>query len=133
MNTLPAELPSDGTEAFTGLVCPECLGNLVVRVQHRHVTFVCRIGHAFSIGELTTSKEAVVEERMWMAVFAYEELQALLTDLGRHQLTDGNSLEACRTRATLARRQAALLRSVIEADRSLSENVPGWGGGKASP
>jgi len=57
---------------------------------------------------------------MWRAVYAFEELDALLSDLDRHELTEALGLEACQRRAALARRQATLLRSIIDADRPLA-------------
>ncbi len=123
MNGLPEELPRDGAEAFTGLVCPECSGSVTVRRQDRHVTLACRVGHAYSVAELVTGKEAALEEDMWRAVYAFEELDALLADLQPHRLTDGFGSEACRKRCALARRQAMLLRSIIEADSTLAEHA----------
>ena len=120
MDGLPERLPRDGTEVFTGLVCPDCSGNITVRVQQRHVAFSCRVGHAYSVAELVTGKEAALEESMWRAIYAFEELDALLSGLDRHELTEGLGLESCRQRAALARRQATLLRSIIDADRPLA-------------
>lgn len=120
MNSLPDELPRDGNEAFSGLICPDCAGNIVVHVQQRHVTFRCRVGHAFSSGELLGAKETVLERRMWSAIFAYEELTSLLAGLETHGLLDEFDLEACRRRAAVAREHAVRLRSLLQADRSLA-------------
>ena len=125
MNSLPEELSRNGAEAFTGLICPDCSGNIVVRVQQRHVTFACRIGHTYSTEELVASKEAALEGRMWAAVFAFEELSAFLADLQRHGLTDGFDVEACEARAILADQHALVLRSIIETDRSLIDTSGG--------
>ena len=119
MKSLPDELPGDGDEAFTGLICPGCAGNIVVHVQQRHVTFRCRVGHAYSVVELLTAKETVLEERMWSAVFAYEELTSMLTELAEIGLLGGLDLDACGQRAGAARGNAARLRAVLQEDRSL--------------
>ncbi len=119
MNSLPEELPRGGNEAFCGLVCPDCAGNIVVHVQQRHVTFRCRVGHAFSTGELLTAKETALERRMWSAIFAYEELTSLLGELETHDLMDGFGLEDCRRRAAVAREHAVRLRNLLQEDRSL--------------
>src|SRR5262245_52349143 len=120
METLPRELPSDGTQVFTGLVCPDCSGNLVVSTQQRHVAFSCRTGHIYSIEELVVGKESALEDRLWSAVFAFDELAAFLTDVVGRGLIGTMEPNACRRRADLARRQAAALRSVIENDRALN-------------
>lgn len=119
MKGLPDELPIDGQEAFTGLVCPECSGNLVVQRDAQYVSFRCRVGHVYSVVEVITAKESVLEARMWSAVFAFEELSALLDGLDGHRLTDHVGAVACRDRLALARRQAQRLREIVQADRPL--------------
>ena len=118
---LPESLPTDGREAFTGLVCPDCSGNLVISVHSDHVSFACRVGHTYSPSELVLAKDGALEAALWRAVFAFEELEALLSDLRRHDLTDAFSADACRVRADQAREQASRLRAIIEADRPLTE------------
>lgn len=119
MNSLPDELPADGAEAFTGLVCPDCSGNLVVQRQADYVSFRCRVGHAYSVPELVASKEGMLEARLWAAVFAFEEMDSLMAGLVRHALARDLDEDACRQRSVLARRQAGRLREVIQADRPL--------------
>lgn len=119
MKGLPDELPADGTEGFTGLVCPDCSGNLVIARDAHYVSFRCRIGHAYSIAELITAKESALEAKMWTTVFSLEELAALLTGLEEHGLTAHLGSEACFERASLARRQADRLRAIVQDDRPL--------------
>lgn len=135
MNGLPDELPVDGQEAFTGLVCPDCSGNLVVQRDAQYVSFRCRVGHAYSIVELITAKESELEGRMWSAVFGFEELAALLEGLDRHHLIDHLGAEACRNRAALARGQAQRLRAVVQDDRPLlvPNHAMGGAAGPSSP
>ena len=130
MDALPDELPEEGAEAFTGLVCPECSGNLVVQRSARFVTFQCRVGHVYSVQELVTAKESTLETRMWSSVFAFEELEALLIGLGAHGLTDQLGTAACRERAAVARGQAQRLRAIIQDDRPL---MPRADGGREAP
>src|SRR5262245_37135199 len=110
MDALPAHLPSDGEEVLTGLTCPDCSGALLLRVREQHISFVCRVGHAYSIAELTFGKEDVLERRMWMAVYAFEEIAALLADLLRHGIADEVNPMECERRSDIAREQAARLR-----------------------
>jgi two-component system chemotaxis response regulator CheB len=83
------------------------------------LSFRCRVGHAYSVPELVASKEAVLEARMWSAVFAFEEMDSMIAGLLRHALARDLGDDACRQRAVLAGRQAARLREVIQADRPL--------------
>jgi len=114
---LPASLPEDGEEHFTGIVCPDCAGVLVIRTHRSLVTFVCRIGHVYSPTELLAAKEEILEGRLWTAYSALDELAVLLDDIGRHGLAEGDS--AARRRGVIARDQAARLRAIIESDRPL--------------
>jgi len=118
---LPESLPTNGRKAFTGLVCPDCSGNLVISVHSDHISFACRVGHAYSLRELVLAKDTALEAVLWRAVFAFEELEALLSDLRTHGLTEAFDAGAYRARAELARVQASRLRAIIEADRTLTE------------
>ena len=121
MHGLPERLPGDGHEAFTGLVCPDCSGNLVISVQGPLVSFSCRVGHAYGLAELVLAKDAAVETVLWRAVFAFEEMAALLDDLNQHGVTDPFGPEATQARSELAREQAGRLRAIIDTDRPLVE------------
>ena len=61
MATLPGPLPPDGREALTALICPECEGAVSIRLHGRRVFFACRVGHAYSLAELVSGKEQVIE------------------------------------------------------------------------
>ena len=119
MNGLPEHRPMDGVEAFTGLNCPDCRGSLTIRLHHSSAFFTCRVGHAYSSDELIAGKEAALETRMWEAVYAFEELAALLADLDHHRLTESADIAACRDRTAAAREQAVRLRSIVQTDRPL--------------
>ena len=127
MDGLPEQFPTDGQEAFTGLVCPDCSGNLVVSAHQDHVSFHCRVGHTYGIVELVLAKESALESASWRAVFAFEELAALLADLDNHGLAEWCGPDNCRARSELAQEQASRLRAIIEADRPLTECSPGNG------
>ena len=134
MRGLPDDLPSDGQEAFTGLVCPVS-GNLVIRRDARYVSFHCRVGHAYSVVELITAKESALEARMWSAVFGFEELAALLSGLDDLGLADDLTADSGRDRAALALRQAGRLRAIVQDDRPVVPPSRAMGGavGPSSP
>ena len=130
MEGLPERLPPDGVDVFTGLVRPDCRRSLVVRLHRGHAAFVCRVGHAFSKGELIAGKESALETRMWEAVYAFEEVAVPLSGLDRHHLAREAGAAAGRQRTAQA--QAGRLRSIIQADRPLTSSEPA-GPGAAVP
>src|SRR5262245_7188328 len=119
MDTLPPQLPPDGREAVTGVICPDCGGAVTIQRHHRHVVFACRVGHAYSVAELVVAKEQELERRLWMVNYSFEELAALLSDCERLGLAQELDTEPCRRRISAAREQAARVRAMIEADRPL--------------
>jgi two-component system chemotaxis response regulator CheB len=132
MDGLPDRLPSDGGDAFTGLTCPDCRGSLSVGLRGRLAAFTCRVGHVYSADELVAGKEAALECRLWEAVYAFEEMGALLDDLVRLGLAD--ALEpAAGERVRQAHEHAAGLRSIIQVDRPVGVRDHGQQPGQAMP
>jgi hypothetical protein len=109
--------------------------NLVIQRDGRYVSFRCRVGHAYSVAELITAKESALEARMWSAVFGFEELSALLSNLDDLGLAAHLAAGSGRDRATLARRQAARLRAIVQDDRPVVPSIwaMGGAGGPSSP
>jgi hypothetical protein len=90
MQTLPSSVPDPPAEEIGGLTCPDCYGALGVSAEgpRRILRFRCRIGHLYSAEEVVVSaeevvvgKEEVIEEHLWAAVTALQELRALLREL----------------------------------------------------
>jgi two-component system, chemotaxis family, protein-glutamate methylesterase/glutaminase len=131
MDALPADMPADGIETFTGVVCPDCRGSVTVRIHKTHAVFTCRVGHSYSADELIGGKEGALEVRLWEAVYALEELAVLLTDLDRRHLANGADPVESPQRIAQAREQAARLRAIIQADRPVAPAPPGGAGGPA--
>jgi two-component system, chemotaxis family, protein-glutamate methylesterase/glutaminase len=71
--------PSESEERVSGLSCPDCFGVLTVRIAGE-LLFTCRIGHSYSVEELIKGKERLIEEYLWSAVTAFEELKSVLTE-----------------------------------------------------
>ena len=128
MDALPDDLPPDA-EALTGLTCPDCSGNIIVRSQHGHVYFVCRVGHFYSVPEFVVGTEDGVERAMWTAVFAYEQLADLLTGLARLGLAQDFEDEARAARVGSALGHARRLREILDRDGpwlpAVAEGDPG--------
>jgi two-component system chemotaxis response regulator CheB len=133
MDALPTNMPADGVEIFTGVVCPDCRGSVTVRIHGSHAVFTCRVGHSYSADEMIGGKEGALEVRLWEAVYAFEELAVLLTDLDRRHLSDGVDPAASLQRIAQARDQAARLRAIVQADRPVAPPPPDpIGGSEAS-
>jgi hypothetical protein len=102
----------------TGVACPDCSGVLGVRAEGRDgfLVFVCRIEHSYDLAELLAAKEEALEERLWSAVVALEELATLLAELADGGDAHGESAAARRAyeaRAAAARRHAEALRAIV--------------------
>ena len=119
MPGLPDPLPASGQEKMASLVCPDCSGNIVVRRENSNLAFQCRVGHEYSLSEFLRTKEDSLETRAWSAVFAFEELSALLRDLGAQALDGEVGRQACLARSALAQEQALRLRAIIDSDQPL--------------
>jgi hypothetical protein len=104
LKTIPPDLKPGDKERAAAVSCPECRGSLGVRLEREsHLTFRCGIGHTFSLEELLASKEMRLEEALWTAVSAIEELGGVLRDL-----------DAFPERRQLLERQARLIKDVLE-------------------
>jgi two-component system chemotaxis response regulator CheB len=100
---------------LTPLTCPDCPGALTVRTEggEGYLHFECRIGHAYSLRDLLAAKEERIEERLWAAVVAFEEVAALLGEL-ESQRGVPESPYAARSRGAVAHARA--LRAIIDED-----------------
>jgi two-component system, chemotaxis family, protein-glutamate methylesterase/glutaminase len=123
MFALPPQLrPGSGNEV-SGVTCPTCHGSLEVRAEGRgYLHFTCRIGHAFSLREMLEAHERFLEDTMWSAVRAAEELQQILHDVIQYRRrlpadVPEADYEARRQRAAA---QAAAVRGVLERDEPIT-------------
>jgi hypothetical protein len=125
VNALPDDLKPDERTYLTGLVCPECSGSLSARLEGegRHLSFECRIGHAFALPELLAAKEHDLETQLWRSVYLVEELEALLSDLERRRPGPWPPPSVCRERIATLRDHAVRLRGLIASDRPLAQPV----------
>jgi hypothetical protein len=133
MFALPPSLRLDGDPQVSGLACPDCCGVLEVELQGRngHLGFRCRIEHTYALPDLLLSKEQAVEDRLWRALTAVEELVALLRDLeARAEECWPEGGERCHSRRVALDVYADTLRRVIEEDRPLSLDP---GGSEGAP
>ena len=122
MFAIPPVDPAAGNQ-LTGIGCPECPGALEVRGEGErgYLVFTCRIGHAYSTYDLLAGKEKAVEDRLWAAVLAFEEMAAILRDLEAHAVSHGEP-EASGPygeRRARARAQAETFRRLAEENRPI--------------
>jgi hypothetical protein len=92
-----------------------------MQTRKGHLDFRCRIGHGYALPDLLLSKEQAIEDRLWSALVAVEELVALLRDVEARAEECWPGAEArCCERRTALEAYAVTLRRVIEEDRPLS-------------
>jgi len=125
MRALPKDLQAGSREELTGLICPDCAGSLSVTVlfgSSVSLLYACRIGHTYSTTELLAAKEQRLEERLWAALYSFEELATLLQEMDGEQPEDGfveRHGEDLRARVRSAGENARRIREILEADRPL--------------
>jgi two-component system chemotaxis response regulator CheB len=123
MYALPPELAPGRRDQVSGITCPTCHGSLEVRVEGAgHLHFTCRVGHSFSLTEVLTSLEEFLEDTVWAAIRASEELAALLHDAidFRSRMPDGVPDGTYERRRRRAVDQAAALRAIVERNEPIT-------------
>src|SRR5688572_30172160 len=127
MDAFPADIRSGDGEQRTGMICPDCSGSLVVRAigddvrDHARLVFKCRVGHAYGLEDLLVGKEEHIERTIWAAVFAYEEIAAILRDVARRDGRDTDGIDDAQTQRRIERAEqiARGLRGLIDRDESI--------------
>jgi two-component system, chemotaxis family, protein-glutamate methylesterase/glutaminase len=127
MDAFPADIRSGDGEQRTGMICPDCSGSLVVRAigddvrDRARLVFKCRVGHAYGLGDLLVGKEEHIERTMWAAVFAYEEIAAILRDAARRDGRDADGIDDAHAQRRIERAEqiARGLRDLIDRDESI--------------
>jgi two-component system chemotaxis response regulator CheB len=104
---------------LTNLTCPECSGSLWEFEDGQVVSYRCRVGHAFTAEVLTEAQTDGIEDVLWKAVRAHEELASLLSKRAEHT-GDGpeERLATMRENAKQALERAERLRRHIESVRA---------------
>ena len=83
MPTFPAHLGSSDGEQRTDLICPNCGGAIRVRAEGSRgaLAFECMVGHLYTLDAFLMGKEEHIEDAMWAALYAYQEMASFLSDL----------------------------------------------------
>jgi len=104
--------PKSATEKFSGFTCPECRGPLY---EHRiePPEFRCRVGHLFPLRTLIEEETSTRERKLYEAIVALEE-GADLADYASRNGADPTEQARLATEAAQLRRQAAMVRRLIE-------------------
>jgi hypothetical protein len=132
MDAFPPGIRTSDDEVMTGMICPDCSGNLVVQAigddlrDRARLVFKCRVGHSYGLQELLIGKETHIERSMWAAVFAYEELAALLRNLAWRGGPDTDTIEdeQFRRRIERAEQIAEGLRALMQRDEVIRLKNP---------
>lgn len=103
---------------ISDLVCPECGG---VMVEYRSeedgslVSFVCRVGHRYSLRSMTAHQDDTTEGALWAAVRALEESRSIAQRMQQyaHESGDLASSERYAKRAEEAQHHADVIRQLL--------------------
>jgi hypothetical protein len=114
MRELPADFRSSPEPQLTRVTCPDCSGALTVSAEGRQfVHFACRVGHVYSVKDVLAAKEEQLENRVWSAVVACEEVAGLL------EVFQGGPEGPFAERIRQARDDAETLRRLLDRGMSL--------------
>jgi hypothetical protein len=92
--------------------------NVETEGRKGHLNFICRVGHVYALPDLLLAKEQALEQRLWSALVAVEELIALLRDLeARAEECWPGGEDQCRNRRSALEAYTLTLRRVIERER----------------
>ena len=110
------------------LSCPECHGVLLQIKSGNLSRFRCHTGHAYSIQSLAADINEGIEDALWSAIRAIEELVLLMQQLAEHAHDSGAgaSAEKLLDSAHFARQRAELVRQAAmqRGNLSLVNNAP---------
>jgi two-component system chemotaxis response regulator CheB len=95
--------------------CPDCGGVLWEFEELSMMRFRCRTGHAFSAESLLAQQSEAMEEAMWSALRALEEIAALRHRMAERAAKLGNQIRAQNylQEAHTAKKRALLIRQAI--------------------
>jgi two-component system chemotaxis response regulator CheB len=109
---------------LTDLGCPDCRGVLTVveDPDAGHMTFRCRVGHAFSAESLLPIKEDQLEGALWTVVELYEEIALLHGAMGERAA----AMHRTDVASAYARRVARALRYAKKMRVMIAEDSPAF-------
>ena len=64
-------------QVSTAFTCPECSGTLWEVNENGEIRFECRVGHSYSLDDVSEAEDENVERSLWVALRALEESAAL--------------------------------------------------------
>jgi two-component system chemotaxis response regulator CheB len=107
----------------TRFVCPDCGGVLFAEHHGHDETFVCSVGHAFSIESLQRGQADQVEMALWAAVRSLDDRAVLLRRLAARAHERGQTRSAGRWEAQARdhERRADLIRSIVVRPEPIDE------------
>ncbi|MBE9169151.1 chemotaxis protein CheB [Pleurocapsales cyanobacterium LEGE 06147] len=78
----------------SAFACPDCGGVLWEAKEGNLIRFRCRIGHAFSVESLMAEQSDQLEEALWSALRALEEMANIRRRLAQRAVQSGHSARA---------------------------------------
>lgn len=101
---------------LTSLTCPECHGTLVSIQEGHLLRYRCHTGHGFTAKALLSGVKQTLEDSLWNAIRALEEMIMLLDQVAEAvEITDTEVAGDYQTKLQQARIQLGQLRSLVVA------------------
>jgi two-component system, chemotaxis family, protein-glutamate methylesterase/glutaminase len=100
----------------SGFSCPECSGTLWELKDEQMLRFRCQVGHAYTSDSLQAEQQEGLEDSLWAAVRALQEVAAMNRRMAiRARERNNNPLLAERfeEKATVSDKHAAMLRQIL--------------------
>ncbi|WP_375445966.1 chemotaxis protein CheB [uncultured Fibrella sp.] len=99
---------------LTPFTCPECHGTLVRIQEGQLLRYRCHTGHGFTTEALLSGVKQTLEDALWNAIRALEEMMMLLEQVEKPvEVSDLEPIEAYQTKLQQARNQLNQLRSLV--------------------
>jgi|SRR5689334_19982109 hypothetical protein len=114
----------------TMIGCPACAGALRAEVgPHRHIEFICSVGHAFSLADLYQAKEEELEQSEWSVMALLRHLEMILgMALDRGSESETRDVQAIHRRLEQVNRQITIIEQMIQHTQVVTQQTPATAG-----
>jgi len=101
--------------------CPDC-GGVLFELNNDSVTrYKCHTGHSFSVNDLLSKQNEVLESTLWVALRSLEERKKLLTQLSEKNLQSQRSVADYKDKIAELKKQIDNLKSILFATQDENE------------
>lgn len=108
-----AAVREEPTGQLSGFTCPDCRGPLYEIRDGELLRYRCRVGHAYTAGDVIEEKADTLEEALYLALNTLEESAAVFERLAATAGERGHAAARFERRAREARERAGRIRQAI--------------------